>query len=116
MWGRVVEDQFSDLIFGEIGVDDVEAWSGAEWWPMRCGSLGIALIDGGDAGIAATDMDDYESADGGGDYGGDGLEDGSEVAARREGRDCGVEGKVEVGVEENCVVIGDAAEVVGAEA
>lgn len=104
------------LIGGKVGVDDVEARCRARWGRVgyRCG--GIGLIDGRYAWVASADVDDNEAAGRGGDYGGDGLEYGCEVAPSGKRRDGGAEGKVTAGVEKEGVIVGKSAEVVGAEA
>ena len=104
------------LIGGKVGVDDVEAWCRARWGRVGCRCGGIGLIDGRYAGVASADVDDYEAAWRGGDYGGDGLEYGYEVAPSGKRRDCCADGEVTVGVEKEGVIEGKSAEVVGTEA
>lgn len=114
--GRVFEDQLYYLIFGEIGRDDEETWSRARWWGMWCWCLGIELIDSWNARITTADVDDYKATMRGGDYRCDCLQYGSEVATRRESWNGGIKGEVEIGIEEKCIIIGEATEVVGPEA
>ena len=82
---------------------------------MWCWCLGIGLIDSWNARITTADVDDDKATMRGGDYRCDCLPYGSEVASRRERGHGGIEGEVEIGIEEKCIIICEATEVVWAE-